>query len=91
MTYELDPAGDLELLTALRDGIARNLDAYRADPAHVARFVSWAHAALEDALEDARTARLVALRQLRAEGFTLEELAEISGLSRARVHQLLRQ
>ncbi|MEZ0579294.1 hypothetical protein [Nocardioides sp. MH1] len=61
------------------------------DPLAVVAAVGDAFAALDDALEEIAVPRLRAIARLRAEGWTYERLAQVSGLSKGRIAQLARE
>lgn len=79
------------LRDAFHRELAAALDSHKHDPAELAALVSWIVDMTETELEPALQLRTAAIRRLRAEGFTLAELAELTGLSRARIDQIAKR
>jgi DNA-directed RNA polymerase specialized sigma24 family protein len=75
----------------IRAALADALDTVSDEPERTICLAAWILETVEEDLEPIRTARAAAVRQLRAEGFTLAELAELSGLSRARIDQIAKR
>jgi DNA-directed RNA polymerase specialized sigma24 family protein len=77
-----------ELRSALR-AEAERLSA-PSDATAVVRAVGDFYAELDRELERIAAVRIAAIRRLRAEGWTYEQIADATGLSKARVAQLAR-
>lgn len=67
---------------------AKFLGQFDGDPLATAQAVGWLLDMTDEALEPARVARVAAIRRLRADGWTLAEIATETGLTRARVHAI---
>jgi len=80
-----------QLETALRETVDRYLAQFEGDPCATAQAATWIVDLLADIEQSTAERRRAAIRRMRAEGWTLAQIAAEMGMSRARVDQIAKQ
>lgn len=80
-----------QLAAALESAVSAYLGQFENDPPTLAAAATWIIDLLADIEQSAAERRRAAVRRMRVEGWTLQQIAAELGTSRARVHRIAEQ